>query len=320
MASFVVVIAGALSAGGAALVIVQGGPRRGVRVWRVALAARVVRHEGRGGQRSSVHPVSGAGPDEIQIYDDAPIRVVTINRPARRNAVDSISAARLLEAFEEFDASPVLHVAVLTGAGGAFCAGADLKALAAGDRRPIDDDGPGPMGPTRLRSSKPVIAAIEGHAVAGGLELALWCDLRVAAADATLGVYCRRFGVPLVDLGTINLPRLIGHSRAMDLILTGRGVDAAEAERIGLVNRVCPPGEALATAMALARELAALPQHCMRNDRRSAIEQWDLDIGDAVRNEARLGRDTVASGETLAGAGRFASGAGRGGAAVTVDS
>jgi enoyl-CoA hydratase len=168
--------------------------------------------------------------------------------------------------------------------------------------------------------SKPVIAAIEGHAVAGGLELALWCDLRVAAADAILGVYCRRFGVPLVDLGTINLPRLIGHSRAMDLILTGRGVHADEAERIGLVNRVCAPGDALATAVFLARELAALPQQCMRNDRLSAIEQWDLDLASAIVNEAQHGRDTVASGETLAGAGRFASGAGRGGTAVTAES
>ena len=168
-------------------------------------------------------------------------------------------------------------MAVLTGSGGYFCAGADLKALAEGDRRPVSDDGPGPMGPTRLRLGKPVIAAIEGPAVAGGFELAVWCDLRVAAADATLGIYCRRFGVPLVDLGTVRLPRLIGHSRAIDLILTGRGIDGVEAERIGLVNRVAPPGEALDVAIALADELAALPQVCMRNDRRSALEQWDLD-------------------------------------------
>ncbi len=170
------------------------------------------------------------------------------------------------------------------------------------------------MGPTRLRLSKPVIAAIEGPAVAGGLELALWCDLRVAAADAVLGVYCRRFGVPLVDLGTIRLPRLIGHSRAIDLILTGRGVDGVEAERIGLVNRVVAPGTALAAAVELAGELAALPQQCLRNDRRSAIEQWDLDEAAATINEAALGRDTISSGETQAGAARFAAGAGRHGA------
>ena len=173
------------------------------------------------------------------------------------------------------------------------------------------------MGPTRLRLGKPVIAAIEGPAVAGGLELALWCDLRVAAVDATLGVYCRRFGVPLIDLGTIRLPRLIGHSRAIDLILTGRGIDGAEAERIGLVNRVVEPGQALAAAVALAAELAALPQMCMRNDRLSALEQWDLAEDDAMRNEARRGRDVIASGETLAGAARFAAGAGRHGARAT---
>ena len=192
-------------------------------------------------------------------------------------------------------------MAVLTGAGGYFCAGADLKALAAGDRRPVGDDGPGPMGPTRLRLGKPVIAAIEGPAVAGGLELALWCDLRVAARDATLGVYCRRFGVPLVDLGTVRLPRLIGHSRAIDLILTGRGIDGVEAERIGLVNRVVEPGQALAAAVELARELAALPQLCMRNDRLSALEQWDLDEPAATRNEAARGRATIESGETQDG-------------------
>jgi enoyl-CoA hydratase len=170
------------------------------------------------------------------------------------------------------------------------------------------------MGPTRLRLSKPVIAAIEGPAVAGGLELALWCDLRVVAADAVLGVFCRRFGVPLVDRGTINLPRLIGHSRAMDLLLTGRGLDGIEAERIGLANRVSEPGEALNVAVALADELAALPQRCMRNDRMSAIEQWDLDLDAATRNEAHRGRDTIDSGETASGATRFAAGAGRHGA------
>jgi enoyl-CoA hydratase len=247
----------------------------------------------------------------VRTEDHQSVRVVTIDRPDRRNAVDSATAAALLEAFEAFDADDQLAVAVLTGAGGYFCAGADLKALAAGDRRPVGDSGPGPMGPTRLRLSKPVIAAIEGPAVAGGLELALWCDLRVAASDAVLGVYCRRFGVPLVDLGTVRLPRLIGHSRAIDLILTGRGVDGVEAERIGLVNRVAAPGEALATAIALAEELAALPQRCMRNDRLSALEQWDLDEQAATHNEAARGRATIESGETLEGAARFTSGAGR---------
>jgi enoyl-CoA hydratase len=252
----------------------------------------------------------------VSVVDDGHVRIITIDRPERRNAVDSVTAAALLEAFEAFDTDESAHVAVLTGAGGYFCAGADLKAIADGDRRPISDDGPGPMGPTRMRLSKPVIAAIEGHAVAGGIELALWCDLRVAAADAVLGVYCRRFGVPLVDLGTIRLPRLIGHSRAIDLILTGRGVDGVEAERIGLVNRVCAPGEALRVAVALAHELAALPQHCMRNDRMSAIEQWDLDEPAATRNEVKWGRDSIGSGETLDGARRFAAGAGRSGTTV----
>src|SRR5262245_19642154 len=214
--------------------------------------------------------------EPVRVEDDGPVRIVTIDRPERRNAVDSDTATRLYEAFTDFDADESSSVAVLTGAGGYFCAGADLKALLAGDRRPVSDDGPGPMGPTRLRLGKPVIAAIEGPAVAGGLELAVWCDLRVAARDATLGVYSRRFGVPLVDLGSVRLPRLIGHSRAMDLLLTGRGIDGVEAERIGLVNRVVEPGEALTAAVALVHELAALPQERMRNDRLSAIEQWDL--------------------------------------------
>ena len=260
---------------------------------------------------------AAASSPTVRIDDDGPVRVVTIDRPDRRNAVDAATAAALLAAFQEFDADDDLAVAVLTGAGGYFCAGADLKALSEGDRRPVWDDGPGPMGPTRLRLGKPVVAAIEGFAVAGGLELAVWCDLRVAAADATLGVYCRRFGVPLVDLGTVRLPRLLGHSRAIDLILTGRGVDGVEAERLGLVNRVAAPGEALAAAVELAHELAGLPQRCLRNDRRSALEQWDLDEEAATRNEALLGRDTIGSGETLAGAARFASGVGRHGTKVS---
>ena len=253
----------------------------------------------------------------LQLSDDGPVRIVTIDRPQRRNAVDAATAAELLEAFTAFDEDETVSVAVLTGAGGAFCAGADLKALTEGDRRPVAEDGPGPMGPSRLRLTKPVIAAIEGPAVAGGLELALWCDLRVAASNAVLGVYCRRFGVPLVDLGTIRLPRLIGHSRASDLILTGRGVDGVEAERMGLVNRVVAPGEALTAAVALAHELAELPQACMRNDRRSAIEQWDLTEDEAMRNEVVLGRATIESGETQAGAARFSSGAGRHGTSVS---
>ena len=253
----------------------------------------------------------------VLVDDDGPVRIVTIDRPERRNAVDSETARRLLDAFESFDEEDAASIAVLTGAGGYFCGGADLKALAGGDRNPIADDGPGPMGPTRLRLGKPVIAAIEGPAVAGGLELALWCDLRVAAEDAVLGVYCRRFGVPLVDLGTVRLPRLIGHSRAMDLILTGRGVDGIEAERIGLVNRVVPHGQALAAAVALGHELAALPQGCLRNDRLSALEQWDLSEDDAMRNEVARGRATIDSGETLQGAARFAAGSGRHGATTT---
>jgi enoyl-CoA hydratase len=244
------------------------------------------------------------------------IAVVTIDRPERRNAVDSATARALAETFLAAEADDAVSVIVFTGAGGVFCAGADLKALADGDRRPLTTDGLGPMGPTRLRLGKPVIAAIEGFAVAGGLELALWCDLRVVASDAVLGVYCRRFGVPLIDLGTIRLPRLIGHSRAMDLILTGRGVDGVEAERMGLANRVTEPGRALDVAMDLAADLVALPQRCLRNDRLSAIEQWDLDEPAATRNEIWRGRDTVASGETADGAARFAGGEGRHGAST----
>lgn len=239
------------------------------------------------------------------------VAIVTINRPDRRNAVDGPTAAALVEAFDRFEGDDTLHVAVLTGAGGAFCAGADLKAVAGGNGNRVAPTGDGPMGPTRMRLTKPTIAAIEGPAVAGGLELALWCDLRVAASNATLGVYCRRFGVPLIDLGTIRLPQLIGHSRAMDLILTGRGVSGSEAGRMGLANRVVEPGQALSSAISLAHELAALPQRCMRNDRLSAIEQWDLDHEEALRNEVTRGLDTIESGETLAGATEFASGAGR---------
>jgi len=252
-----------------------------------------------------------AGVDTIDVTTDGPVTIVTIARPARRNAVDGATADALLAAFGAFDVDPSASVAVLTGAGGTFCAGADLTALSEGDPRPVLEDGPGPMGPTRLELSKPVIAAIEGHAVAGGLELALWCDLRVAATDAVLGVYCRRFGVPLVDGGTVRLPRLVGQSHALDLVLTGRGVGGPEALAMGLVNRLVAPGTARDRAVALAHELAALPQTCLRNDRRSLLWQWGLDEVDALAAEARLGRQTIGSGETAAGARLFASGAGR---------
>jgi enoyl-CoA hydratase len=252
--------------------------------------------------------------DTVVVEREGPVTVVTIDRPERRNAVDGPTAAALADTFRAFDADPGASVAVLTGAGGAFCAGADLKAIAAGEPLRVAPDGDGPMGPTRLRLSKPVLAAIEGPAVAGGLELAIWCDLRVAAEHAVLGVFSRRAGVPLIDLGTIRLPRLVGHGRAMDLILTGRQVGAAEALAIGLVDRVVPDGTARRAAVALAGELAALPQAALRGDRRSAIEQWGLDDGAAVANELRHGMATLASGESVAGATRFASGAGRHGA------
>jgi len=212
----------------------------------------------------------------LRVERSKDVVVVTIDRPERRNAVDAATAVELAAAFREFDGDPSASVAILTGAGGTFCAGADLKAMAEGEARPVRPEGDGPMGPARLRLGKPVIAAIEGHAVAGGLELAVWCDLRVAAEDAVLGVFCRRFGVPLVDMGTVRLPRLIGLSRAMDLVLTGRAVTAQEAWTMGLVNRVVPSGGALRASLELAAELAALPQSCMRNDRLAMLEGLDL--------------------------------------------
>lgn len=244
------------------------------------------------------------------------VLVVTIDRPEVRNAVDRPTADALERAFADFDADDDLSVAILTGANGTFCSGADLKGMADGRGNSVDEDmtRPGPMGPTRMDLGKPVIAAVEGFAVAGGLELAIWCDLRVAAADATFGVYCRRWGVPLIDGGTVRLPRLVGHGRAMDLILTGRGVDAAEAQAMGLVDRVAEPGGALAAALELATQLARLPQVCLRSDRRSAVDAWSLDHDGAMANETRLGLATIASGETLDGAARFAAGAGRHGA------
>jgi enoyl-CoA hydratase len=242
------------------------------------------------------------------------IAIITIRRPHARNAVDRATADELVQAFRAFDGDDSLDVAILTGADGNFCAGADLKALAAGEGNRMQEDGEGPMGPTRMLLSKPVIAAVEGYAVAGGLELALWCDLRVAASNAVFGVFCRRFGVPLVDLGTVRLPRLIGQSRALDLILTGRGVSGEEALAMGLVNRLAEPGRALEAAIELAGTLSRFPQRCMRSDRMSVYEQWALDWDAATLNEFGRGREVVESGETVSGAGRFAGGEGRHGA------
>jgi enoyl-CoA hydratase len=255
----------------------------------------------------------GAMTDTVRYETEGAVAVVTIDRPEVRNAVDGPTAVALAEAFRAFDGDDALACAVLTGAGGTFCAGADLKAVATGrgNRVEADVSRDGPMGPTRMVLSKPVIAAVEGFAVAGGLELAVWCDLRVAASDAVFGVYCRRWGVPLVDGGTIRLPRLIGHSRALDLILTGRGVSGDEALQMGLANRIVEPGTARAAAVELAAALTALPQGCLRSDRRSAYEQWDLPIEEALARETAYGLETIRSGETQAGAARFASGAGR---------
>jgi len=240
--------------------------------------------------------------------------VVTINRPAVRNAIDGMTAGFLAEAFRAFEEDHHAGVAVLTGAQGTFCAGADLKAVSKGKGNAVREGGDGPMGPTRMLLSKPVIAAVEGYAVAGGLELALWCDLRVAARDAVFGVYCRRWGVPLVDGGTVRLPRLIGHGRALDMILTGRGVSGEEAVAFGLVNRLVDSGKALEAAVALAKELMKFPQLCMRNDRLSSYHQWDLKLAEALQQETRYGLEVVDSGETREGAQRFAKGAGRHGA------
>lgn len=243
-----------------------------------------------------------------------PLFHVRINRPDSRNAVDRPTAEALAAAFRAFDSDPELKVALLSGTGGNFCAGADLKAVATGDPsrvNRIDPEGDGPMGPTRMHLSKPVIAVVSGYCVAGGLELALWCDLRVADETAVFGVFCRRFGVPLIDGGTVRLPRLIGASRAMDMILTGRAVEAEEAYQFGLVNRLVAKGDLLAEAERLAREIAAFPQRCMQQDRHSAWGQWSRSEADALREEFRLGLETLASGETGAGAGRFRDGAGR---------
>ena len=247
----------------------------------------------------------------VHVQRDPPIMIVTIDRPEVRNAVDRPTADALADAFRTFEHDDAMSVAVLTGAGGTFCAGADLKAVATGRGNRVTPDGDGPMGPTRMRLTKPVIAAVEGHAVAGGLELAVWCDLRVAATDAVFGVYCRRWGVPLIDGGTVRLPRLVGHSHALDLILTGRGVSGEEARAMGLANRIVEPGGALAAAVELAQHIAGFPQGCMRSDRTSSYEQWDLAFDEAMRNETDMGRAVIASGETAAGAARFADGEGR---------
>jgi enoyl-CoA hydratase len=256
--------------------------------------------------------------DAVQIDRDGPVWTVTLNRPEVRSAVDGPTARALWKAFRDFDADADAAVAILQGAGGQFCAGADLKAVAGGfgeasRANPLDADmrAIGPMGPTRLQLSKPVIAAVEGHAVAGGLELALWCDLRVASATAVFGVYCRRFGVPLIDGGTVRLPRLIGESRALDLILTGRAVAADEALALGLANRVVSAGQALAAAIELAQQIAAFPQQCLRNDRASVMAQHGLPLQAALAQEFALGQRTLASGESVQGARRFTEGTGR---------
>lgn len=251
----------------------------------------------------------------VLVERDGPVVVVTIDRPEVRNAVDRPTADELAGAFRSFEADDHARVAVLTGAGGTFCAGADLKAVSSGRGNRVAPDGDGPMGPTRLWCAKPVLAAVEGHAVAGGLELALWCDLRVAARDVVFGVYCRRFGVPLVDGGTVRLPRLVGLSHTLDLVLTGRGVSGEEALRMGLANRLVTPGTARQAAVELAADLAALPWTCLVNDRRSVHEQWSLPLEAAMANEYALGAATIASGETLEGARAFEAGAGRHGAA-----
>ncbi|MCX4530916.1 crotonase/enoyl-CoA hydratase family protein [Streptomyces sp. NBC_00841] len=251
------------------------------------------------------------GHPAVRIERDGPVFTVILSRPAVRNAVDGPTADQLADAFRTFESDPDASVAVLWGEGGTFCAGADLKGIGTERGNKVLADGDGPMGPTRMRLGKPVIAAVSGHAVAGGLELAVWCDLRVAEEDAVFGVFCRRWGVPLVDGGTVRLPRLIGESRAMDMILTGRPVPAAEAYDIGLANRLVPTGQARHAAEQLAREIAAFPQLCMRHDRLSVREQHGLSEPDALAAEYRHGLVPLTAGETKAGADRFGGGAGR---------
>src|SRR2546426_2084055 len=248
----------------------------------------------------------------IHYEHDGPLAVVTIDRPEVANAIDAPTARELADAFRAFEADGPAAVAVLTGSAGTFCAGADLKAMRSGDAERVtrlSPEGDGPVGPTRMLLSKPVIAAVEGHAVAGGLELALWCDLRVASEQAVFGVYCRRWGSPLCDGGTVRLPRLIGQSHALDMILTGRGVGGEEAARMGLVNRLCEPGEALETTRRLAMSLARLPKACLRSDRRSMYEQWETDLMTALRRESELGLEVIGSGEVARGLTHWRSGA-----------
>ena len=247
----------------------------------------------------------------VRIETDGPVTTVIIDRPESRNAVDPATALALREAFDAFEAEESARVAVLTGAGGHFCAGFDLKAVASAAVR-YDPEGEGPMGPTRRRLAKPVIAAVEGYAVAGGLELALWCDLRIVSSSAVFGVFCRRWGVPLIDGGTVRLPRIVGQGRALDMILTGRPVGAEEALAFGLANRLVPEGQARAEAERLAAEIARFPQLCLKADRASALSQWDLTLDEALRAEGRGGEAPLGA-EALGGAARFAGGRGRGG-------
>lgn len=256
-------------------------------------------------------PLSAAPTMTVRTEIDGPVALVMIDRPARRNAVDRETADALSRAFDDFEHNDALSVAVLTGTGRTFCAGADLHAFAQGDGNRLEPEGDGPMGPTRRVLSKPVIAAIEGYAVAGGLELAIWCDLRVAARDAILGVFCRRWGVPLIDGGTVRLPQLVGLGRALDLILTGRAVEADEALRIGLVDRVCKPGRAIDEALALARSIAAFPQACLRADRASTMSGLGVPRDRAMASEFDVGYAVLEEART--GARRFAEGAGRNG-------
>ena len=246
----------------------------------------------------------------VKVEKDGPVTIVILSRPEVRNAVDRVTAQELVDAFRSFENDNAARAAVFCGDQGQFCAGADLKKIAEGRPNRVDPTGDGPMGPTRMQLSKPVIAAISGYAVAGGLELALWCDLRVMEEDAVLGVFCRRWGVPLIDGGTVRLPRLIGLSRALDLVLTGRPVEAPEALQMGLVNRVVPNGKARETAVKLAHQIAAFPQTCLRGDRMSAIEQFDLSFEQAMANEFKHGLRSLEN-EAVQGAGRFAEGAGR---------
>jgi enoyl-CoA hydratase len=247
----------------------------------------------------------------VHYETDGAVAIVTLDRPEVANAIDRPTAEELVAAFRRFEADDALSVAVLTGAGGKFCAGADLQAMreeGAPRASRVAPDGDGPVGPTRMLLRKPVIAAVEGHAVAGGLELAAWCDLRVAAEDAVFGVYCRRWGIPLMDGGTIRLARLLGHSHALDLILTGRGVSGEEALRMGLANRLVPSGEALASALKLAGDLASRPQAALRSDRLSSYEQWSMSLDEALMNEYEHGMATLQTGELFGGLEDYASG------------